>query len=351
MLIGGLFAVNAIAQAPPGEEAGPGATADQALDELRTRIPAGSDDDQIIDAWIAQEKGTLLAATEDAQAATSFRGRFRSQIANTANTPEFTTRFVERTAAAFKEPLAACGDLSPFVAWAMAWVLTDSDSVAALDGLSAGLSCPDRVDVRYVCAKGFARLRPKISVDRVLTERTIAELTKAGQAEANGVVAAAIYEALQYADPDHRQEGLDAMLDVLTARLKKRRTPVPLCDGGELGLLEFLRQSRVPSQSFGERLVPQLAVMLRLDVQRFTQDGVPEEEQMRLAESIDGCEELLVSIVAPSADAAPSVRDALRKSGEEQKIEMQIELNEWIGTEQTPGLLNAAPWKVPVGAP
>jgi hypothetical protein len=318
---------------------------------LRKRVPAGGDDDRIIDAWIAEELAALSAAPDDPQAARDFRARFHAQMTNPANTPEFTTRLVERTAAAFKGPLAACGDLSASAAWAMAWVLTDSDSVAALDALSAGLRCRDRVDVRYVCAKGFAKLRPKISVDRVLTERTIGELTRAGEAEANGVVAGAIYEALYYNDPDHRQQGFDAMLDVLAARLKKRRTPVPICDGGELKLLEFLRESLPRAQSFRERLVPELAVMLRLDVERFAQDDVPEDEQMRLAESIDACEALLVSVVSPPAGSEPGVREAMRKSGEEQKLEMKLELNRWIGTEQTPGILNGAPWKVPVGAP
>jgi hypothetical protein len=351
MVIGGVLAADVTGQEPPGDEAGPGLTAASALDELRGRVPAGADDDRIIDAWISEELAALSAAADDPQAARDFRARFQSQITNAANTPEFTTRLVERTAEAFKGPLAACGDLSASAAWAMAWVLTDSDSVAALDGLSAGLGCSDRVDVRYVCAKGFARLRPKIGVDRVLTERTISELTKTGQAEANGVVAGAIYEALHYTDPDHRQQGLNAMLDVLEARLKKRRTPVPICDGGELKLLEFLRESPPTAQSVRERLVPQLAVMLRLDVERFAQDGVPEDEQVRLAESIDACEALLVSIVSPPAASEPSVREAMRKSGEEQKLEMKLALNEWIGTEQTPGILNATPWKVPVGAP
>jgi hypothetical protein len=41
----------------------------------------------------------------------------------------------------------------------------------------------------------------------------------------------------------------------------------------------------------------------------------------------------------------------MSKGEDVRAIEMTIELNKWIGTEETPGVLNQTPWEVPIGAP
>ena len=332
---------------------GPAGTA---LDAIRGRAPTGEADDKVLDEWIAAEVRSLLEAPDPVRA-DAFRTAFKTQIADAKNAPEFTGRFAERTAQAFAKELADCAKLAAPAARAMAWVLTDFKRAGTVDGLEAGLKCADKPDVRFLCAGAFSALRDTIGPNAVLLERTLRILREAGQAETNGVVVAAIYDALQFTGSDRLAGGAEAMLDVLEARLQKRKAfpGGPVCDGGELRVLAFFQKNALP-QALKERLVGRLAVMLRLDVERLAQAGakpgeavLSESEQAALAESLDLCEALLAQLVAPGN--APNVRGALKKAPDVRTPEMKLELNKWIGTEETPGILNETPWKVAKGAP
>ncbi len=330
-----------------GQDAG-STEADKAVDELRGRAPVGEEDDRILDAWIQQELSRLDEDPTNAERANAFRTRFVAQITHSSNSPEFVARLADRVGLLFTPRLAECDKLAPPVARALAGVLRQFDRPGVMDALEAGLRCESRQDVRYLCAQGFVRLRDNIAVNPVLTERFLRILRTAGQAETSGMVTAQIYEALSFRSADRMPDAMAVMLDIWNARIEKRRA-VPVCDGGELGLLNFVTANRPTSRPLLERLVPLLAVQLRLDVTRLEQERLDEYERMQLLASVDAGEALLTQLVSPSA--APNVRNALRKGDDVRMLEVQIELNKWIGTPNAPGVLNASPWNVPVGAP
>ncbi len=329
------------------QEAGP-TDADKALDGLRGRAPSGEVDDRVLDDWLQQELARLDENPTDPERAKAFQQRCIAQITNSGNTPEFVARLADRVGVLFTPRLADCDKLAPPAARAMAAVLRQFDRTGVIDALEAGLKCQSRQDVRYLCAQGFARLRNNIAVNPVLMERALRILRTAGQAETSGPVTAQIYDALSFRSGDRLSEAMAAMLDVLTARIERRRA-VPVCDGGELVFLDFVTGNRPPNRPLTERLVPLLAVQLRLDVTRLEQEGVDEYERMRLLASIEAGEVLLTELV--NASGAPNVRNALKKGDDVRMLEAQIELNKWIGTPNAAGVLNAPPWNVPVGAP
>ncbi|UCG17796.1 MAG: hypothetical protein JSV19_07145 [Phycisphaerales bacterium] len=333
-----------------GQEESPDA-ADEAMDALRGRAPVGEQDDEVLDDWIARELASLRDAPTDPERAERFRNRFKLQITNSDNVPEFVARFAERAGTAFMAELADCDRLAPPAARALAWVLGDFDRVGTIDALEAGLKCANRPDVRYLCARAFVDLRDNVGPNPLLMEKALGILREAGRVESNGLVVGQVYRALEFTNPDRFSAATEAILDVLTARLETRRAAPggPTCDGGELQLLAFFTAHPPPARALTVRLAGQLAVMLRLDVTRFGQEGVDEFEKLRLVEAIDACEALLVRLVVPNR--APNIRDAMNKDNDVRILEMNIELNKWVGTPDTSGVLNEAPWSVPAGAP
>jgi hypothetical protein len=350
MLLGALITMGmaraASAQAQPADPI------DAAMDALRTRVPSGDQDIAVIDEWIDRQTESLFADPQDRDVAEQFRLRFAAEMGKEGNTPEFVDRVAARCAVKFSAAFADGTRLAPPAARALAWVLSDCNRVDGMDGLAAGLGLRERADVRYLCAKGFVALRQKIGVDPVLQDKALGILKQAGLREENGLVVAAIYEALQPTEPARRAEALAAILDILTARMERRRQSLPICDGAELQLLQYFKDNEPAAPADKERLVGLLAVMLRLDVDRFMKPDVGETEQIYLAHSITLAEEVLASIVFKQQPGqAPSIREALKKDAAERTLEMQIALNDWIGTADTAGKLNAVPWRVPAGAP
>jgi hypothetical protein len=262
------------------------------------------------------------------------------------------SKLAERVGIAFGRKLRDCDTLDPAIARALAWVLRDFEDAGTRPGLEAGLQCKSRPAVRYLCAQAFVDLKENAEADPLLREQVLRTLRDAGQAETSGLVMQRIYRAMAFREPDQFADATAAILDVMAARLDRRKALAggPICDGGEQPVLALFAAQRPPSESLRVRLVNLLAILLRLDVQRMTQEGIAELERNRLVQEIDACEKLLLAFVSPS-NPTPKIRAAMRKGDDVRSVEMMIELNNWIGAEGSPGALNAAPWNVPVGAP
>ena len=72
--------------------------------------------------------------------------------------------------------------------------------------------------------------------------------------------------------------------------------------------------------------------------------------RVRLLElRVFAAESLLESLVSPSANAAGHVSDSMQQGGG--GASLRLELIKWIGSAQSPGLLNRSPWNVPREAP
>ncbi len=353
----GLSAPMAFAQA--GADLGP---KDEFLENLRTGDPTTADNksfDERIDTEInrlnAVAGGAELVAR---QAAMDFVSRFMAQYNNPNNTVAFKEKFAERTSMKIEEQFNRGADLHPVAARAMAQVLSQLGSVSAREALLLGLNSSDQV-VRYLCAKGLAKIIDGVSADARLTDVTLNAIADIAAKETNAVVAAALYEAMQYGS-DHAAKVLAAILKVLDGRLEIMRASLQSVDGAETPIIQFLMQLDGLSSDDKAAIIGRFAVLLRLSVEAYDDASSQGDEAESRLDALDQLiallEDFIETTVKPSGKA-PDIRSEMAKLSKKDENEktvvaaMKIELLLWIGTPQTGGELNKAPWNVPAGAP
>ncbi|HNO78211.1 MAG TPA: hypothetical protein PKN33_09140 [Phycisphaerae bacterium] len=353
----GFSAPMAFAQA--GADLGP---KDEFLENLRTGDPTTADN-KSFDERIATEITRLIAAADGAdlvarQAARDFVSRFMNQFKNENNSVAFKEKLAERVGLKMVEQFNRGAELPPIAARAMAEVLSQLGSVSGRDALLEGLKSSDQV-VRYLCAKGLALIIDGVSADARLTEVTLNAIAEAAAKETNAVVAAAMYEAMQYGN-DHTAKVLVAVLKVLDGRLELMRASLQSVDAAETPLVQYLLQLNGLGNDDKVAIVGRLAVLLRLSVEAYedanSQGNEAEPRIDALDQLIALIEDFIETTVKPSGKS-PDIRSEMAKLSKKDQNEaaviaaMKIELLLWIGTPQTPGELNKAPWNVPAGAP
>ncbi|MCP4251129.1 MAG: hypothetical protein GY778_29175 [bacterium] len=355
------FALAAIAL--PGSAAAQDPPPTDPLDTIRGRSTFTAADDQAVDDWLTARIDELETAADAWQVArddldadldeatdllntarSGLLDAFRSQLQHADNTPAFVGRFAERSAQVMA---ARLGDGSPpaTVAWCLPRVLVDMNRIETRSALIAGLGHATAA-VRGMSAIGLARLRPQIAPDAAMARATIGALQSAAVTEANSVALAAMYEAAGYSD--RPQESLSAYDAIFGARIDKRKNrQLIIADRAELAAFSYLKSIRrnVPEPAKAP-LVRSLAAFLTLDVGRYPDAPAPEKTNVH--ERIEGAESLLETLVGAGSGGG-NVRRALRGGGPAADIDMKLELLKWVGSEAEPGVLNAAPWRVPVG--
>ena len=321
---------------------------DVALDAVRTRSSVPPDE-AAIDNWITYQIKKLREdlAVGSTQADDEFLQAYNTQCNHAENSASFKTRFGEQTSRRFAAEFEKGQGLEVKVGLVLARTLAGMNDLGSLGALSAGLTAKGQPGVRYTCAKVFSALRPGIQADAGQTARTIGLLRDAGALEQSGVVRVQIYDALFYRDTN-LEAAVEAILDVVKGQLRMRGQGAPACDGAEQAAFNFLRTELNNIQDKG-RLVAVLAAYLRSDTERYLTKGVSDEERYLIELTVDVAESLLARVVALTGPA-PNIREAM-KHVVDRDINMPLELNKWIGTAQTKGVLNGPPWNVTVGAP
>lgn len=318
------------------------------LDLMRGQ-PLTPQDDQLIDACISAEVAAMNKALDrpapDMSRAATFRDRLNAELSNAENTPKFNIRFVERAAALFGPQLAASGT-NPASARAMAEVLGAFDVIQTRDALLSGITSPDAT-VRYLSAKALLELQNEMTSDARLARETITALAQAGASEKSGVAAGAMYQAVNYGD--YKSESVDALIQMLAGRVAILREGGVRLDRGELPAIRALSDLESEIGNRAAALSGSLATLLRIHVEHYKPDQLDMYEQAAVEETILEAENLLKKVVRGSS--LPDVAGKMQRGGDAAPIEMQIELNRWIGTDETDGVLNAAPYNVPKGAP
>ena len=325
---------------------------DATIDTIRQlgQIPA-SDQRRIAD-WI-QAQMDLLAKTPPAErsaAAIKFRSRFREQSSNPGNSAAFKQQFPAQTAAIAVTQFGN-SSLDALVSRALGRVLLDMAGPETLPALLAGLKSKDEA-TRYLCAGGIASQRTAIAADKERVDQTVRAVREAGLAETSPIVLSRLYVALSV--PANQAAVFDTFMAIFENRLKHRRGPAVIADGAEIDAFEFFRTPAVlnalsPQQK--EQLVRSAAVFLRMDARRYDTPGLTFDEIDKLERMMDAVEEILTTIVGPNKGG--NIRDLLAGSGYERRGDVPPQAALWIGNAESnqQGVLNAAPWNVPVGAP
>lgn len=317
-------------------------TDSEALDLLRAQTPTASDH-PVIDGWIKAQVDKLQASASDPAAALSFARQFSEMYNDSRNSDAFRRTFSDRTAQVLVA--AVGGGLDSIVARGFARVLLELREARGLEVMLAALRTNDPV-ARYLAAKALAAVKADIEADAQLSASTLRTLGEIGAAEGNGVVAAELYKAMHY--PQRGDDSLKAVLVALDGRLALLEQPGTRIERAELaaiGVLEGL------SDRDKAGVAQRLAKLLRICVQRYNLDDPMFRmyEQAAIEETIYQAELLLKKLTG--LQRAPDVTGKFEKGGPAVRVEMEIDLNKWIGTAQDEGELNKAPWNVERGAP
>ncbi len=345
------------------------ATEDEVIEPIRQHTTISPLDERHMADWVRAKVNAFLAVPERERQArfADFRNIFRDCHDASANTPEFKAQLAAQEA---EVAVAEYGrsDLDPAVAHLLAQVLLDVGRMEAVPGLIAGLKSRD-ARVRYLCARGLAVLKGRIASDRPTFDAAVRALREAGLAETEPVALARIYQALAY--PDQAASVTEAYLALLDKRLTHRCGPAIVADGAEIEAFEFFRSRGVTSSLSTDQkaeLVRRLVIFLRLDAERYGSDGLapPQpgsgsgggEAPLDLGfYERDRLERMLVANEAILAALVPglsvTIANQLSQGGFTQRAAILATVRGWVGDADTNagGLLNAAPWNVPLGAP
>lgn len=326
--------------------AGPAARAqDAGLDGIRNATTISPADQQRIRSWATARFDELTKSEDDARFKT-FRQAFDDQRRNPANSLEFLRQLAAQTGEVAAARLPQTG-LDRVAATALARVLVDMNQVEAVGGLTAGVAS-EHASVRYLCATGLARLGTQVAADKEMTGRVVSALRTAGVAEADPIVTKAIYRAL--ALPNAMDAVLDAYLEIIDHRHELRREGDVGLDRAEWVAFEYLRGGAAAVNPENQaKLVRRAAVELRMDAERYAQEHLQFTEIDSLERTMDAAEGLLEAIVKQPG----GIRQQLAVGGHQARAQVLVEAYKWVGNAAAneAGVLNAAPWNVPIGAP
>ena len=340
-------ALGILCVAPAGAQTGD----DAVFEELKTHGSLGPDDNPILDQWLSDRVSELVVALQAgnlnnfARVEQKLWGVIKTLFGQSAVTEAFKTRLAERAALQFAEHFANNNPVPPEVARALVRLLRHMNRVETLPGLQTALRSTD-VAVRYLGAEGLRDLRDRIGSDAQLARKVIADLGNAGGGEENGVIVGAIYRALHYSN--QVSESLSAIGAVLSARAALFRAGRNIVERAEIDAILFLEPHHGQlSQPQRAQAVRDLAVLLQFYGIKYLDPAIRPADKQLLERLIFRAEDLLEKIVQP-AQRAVSMRNALRDQPNVTR-NLPVELAKWIGAIGAPGLLNQAPWDVPIG--
>lgn len=321
------------------------------IDATSRQATIGKWDQDVISRWIENEVD--LHKTDSQDSSDGLFGRFRERMMtrfkDSSNTPAFVAQFAVQTAKIAENRFSeSATDVK--LARSLARVLVDMGRSETLPGLLAGLRLNDHA-TRYLSVKGIIAQRDAYAADRNDLTPVMEALAEVGKKETSPVVLAHIYVALSL--PNHLNLVFGPLMEILDQRLTNRRRAEVRADGAEIDAYEFFRTPAVRDALGNEQkqeLVRRLAVLLRLDAERYNVANLPFEEQTKIEHTLWAGEELLAALVGNSEDG---IRKQLEAAGYEGRTKILPRVEAWIGHAESNqnGILNAAPWNVPPGAP
>lgn len=332
------------------------------LSGIRAKDSIGRTDHRAIHDWI-RDQVDVFAKSEEPDRFKRFRTRFREQLRDPGNSEQFVRALAEQAGVVATEDFAKA-DTDPTVAHGLARILLDIKRSDRLPGLIAGLVSKEAV-VRFLCARGLAEEIPTLENDKDRRLSVITALRSAGAAESEYAVLSRIYLALAY--DKQVQEVFDGFMVLFDARLQLRRKAV-FVDRAEVDAYSFfLRVAGQLAAPQKAELVKRIAVFLRLDAERYAARWAGKvlsvDEQQSLESRLGAAEELLGVIVGNGrgGDITGTLAYSFSKADgvvqdPEKKDAMLRALALWVGAanaDGTPksGILNDAPWSLPIGAP
>ncbi|MEK6676922.1 MAG: hypothetical protein AABZ47_14875 [Planctomycetota bacterium] len=336
---------------------------DATIDTIRDLQTISQTDQGRIREWVQKQVEQNLAQPAGSGSATftQFRSRLQSQYTNSKNSPAFRSQLAAQTAVVVAAELVK-PNIKPAPAEAMARVLLDMNGIDTFPGLLAGLKCSIPA-ARYLCLRGLTLQKENIAKDKQKLTDAVVAIQTAGVNEDSPIILSQTYRALAYST--QVADVLPAYLALFDHRLSLRRERNQRVAGAELDAFEFFRTPGVANALSAEQkaqLAQRVAVFLRLDAERYSRSAVERktdgtisgelesEEVVGMERSMEAAETVLISL---GAGKTAGIADELGKGGHARRAEVLAQAHKWVGNSTTKeqGILNAAPWNVPIGAP
>lgn len=315
------------------------------FNEFRGAATVSPEQKTRIGAWLG-EKLAKVEQGRTPEAARSFLTEVDAEWRNSANSLAFVDAMAEQTANLAKAQFAK-PDLDGTVGMALAVALSDMNSKEAWPAFLVGLESPLQ-SVRYVSARGLVARMKDFSGDAKQRAEVIAAVKKAAVKETNGFILQHMYKAIAF--PALDPEAFGTFLAVFDARLQVRRAGAQAVDPGEIEAFDYFAQPAILGaldQAKKVELASRLAVFLRMHAQRFGAGNVGSEEFFFIGAGLSANETILSAIVVSGGGNIQGVLGAGAGAA------VMQEAVRWVGdaATQTKGVLNDAPWSVPIGAP
>jgi hypothetical protein len=220
-------------------------------------------------------------------------------------------------------------------------------TVDALECYQKALTDPSS-GVRERGASGLLLIRPNLSAAQ--WQATLTLVKDAALKESNAVVLSRLYGFLSVNQNQQAEVALPVVLDILEARLKRfeEQWVVPCLADGEAAAWLGGRYGAINDQAVKKRILQAVARLLADSVHVYAKQTLTPSEKRSLETAILATETQLRAMV--NSNDAPSVSTIMIKNAKEpnKHDDMLAELVKWIGSADSEGLLNAAPFSFPV---
>ena len=298
------------------------------------------------DAVTAQGSALVATITEHFRASNATRG-FKDGLA------QMVLQIVTRQ---YKSPPASAEARKPaaagFALLAAQVVLPNADTAAAIACFTPALDDPAPA-VRFLAAGGLAALAAK--VDNQQWSVLLAAVQKAAAAESDPVALGAMLQILLVRSGPRLESVVPAVQAVMDARLEAfaRQALLPGPQDAEIASWLGEQALKIAEARNTVPFVERIGRLMTMATWTYLAEMPSSPRRLQLERVVMGAETQLKAIVRAKANVStpPDVTTAMLAGAATpaQAENMTTALERWIGTDQQPGVLNNAPFGLPVG--
>lgn len=305
-----------------------------------------STDRQNVRAWLDAQLSGLIGSDNPLPDSIAFYGELMSHYRASNATPAFREALAELLGEALAAQLTPANRAKAPVPFAMALAaLSAFEQPGSAPACTAALQHEDSA-VRFAAANCLFRIRDRLP-DPVWTN-LLPQIAAAGKAARDPVTTARIYELLQVSVParaDQAAPVLGGILDARLERFEQAGTQPTLADARAAGWLSK-RAIAANNPAARKEAASRLGRLLADAVHVYTSQTLPDAQKRPIELTVLEAEALLKELVG-GTQPPPDVSGALLNGGALQQANMSRQVDLWIGTEQTAGLLNGPPFELP----
>ena len=302
-------------------------------------------DRQRVQSWTQQRITQLLASTDPMKDGPAFIAEINQHFDAKDATPAFKTGMAEVLATAFAAVYKPSAQSNPAAALSTVFLLTlirshETPPAVACYKLAIGDSASS---VRLLAAEGL--LRGKIAAQD--WDTLLPELQKQASIETDPATMDRLYRVLTMNGGPAVDRVVPVLIAILDSRLTRFEQKGEFPAVADANVIAWLagKFAQITNNQTKNNVVLRAARLLADAVHHYTQteSGADQREQLERVVLITEQQLKAMARVA-GGPAQPDVTTAMTDGGTDRNAKMQKAMDGWIGTPQTAGVLNGAPY-------